>query len=129
MSDINISHIKILDLERYIYQSPSCLVIMMVVAWGNVPCTNISKDWGHKGNKVSAKVYSITWLTIHYCESIVKYCYDVSRKGKSLGHVEKFGLNSRCSEINVKQLFDKTTSQVETELNLIVSFNIWVIIV
>ena len=55
---------KNIQICRIIYQALSWLGMPMVIAlWGIV---SASQKIGCKGNKGSTKVYSATWLTIHY---------------------------------------------------------------
>ena len=79
---------------------------------------------------MSANVYPAVWLTIHYSEKWKKYCHNVSKRAKSLGHTEKFKLAVNYRKLMLtNNSFDKTISPMEFVLDLKVSFNIWMIIV
>ena len=75
--------------------------------------TSISKDWGHKGNKGPAKVYSRTWLTIHYLKSMKKNWHDTSYGMKVGACTNNFNLMVNYSElISVNLSFNKTLKQM-----------------
>ena len=56
--------------------------------------------WDHKRNKVFAKVFSTTWLTIHYTKKHWKLLLCLSKMGNSLGEcVNNLNLTANYSKL------------------------------